>query len=275
MNAILSRLLCLASLSLALVAGNALDGTAQTLDGIKERKKIIIGIQAENVPWGFVDDKGQLDGYDIDISKMIARDLGVELELIRVTNPNRIAMLLSGKVDVLVAVVGMYPERAKVVQFSKPYSTLDVNVYAHKDSDIQSLGDLVGKRVGLSRAAAEDVAMTKQAQPGTILQRFDDHPATLQALISGQVDAIGGASTFAKILERAVGKDMFEPRILLQRQYNGVAMRPNDRDINVWVNAFIDRHITSGEIAKTYEKWIGGTLPDLPEELAGIPFTVQ
>ena len=72
------------------------------------------------------------DGYDADVAKLFAKDLGVKLNLVPVTGPNRIPFLLTNKVDVLIASLAVTPERAKQVQFSRPYSAATIVLYAPK-----------------------------------------------------------------------------------------------------------------------------------------------
>jgi polar amino acid transport system substrate-binding protein len=263
--------------SVALLLGVTVAGVvqAQTIDSIKQKKTLVVGVQADQVPWGYIDANGQNAGYDVDVAKLMAADMGVQVQFVRVTVPNRIAQLVTGKVDVLAAVMGMYPDRAKVVQFSKPYSTVDILVYGKKQDNFSQVADLVKYRVGVSRASAQDIALTKQAPPGTSIQRFDDDSAAMQALMSGQVDAIGGNNTYQLIIDKGVGPGKFEPKFRIARQYNGLTTRLGQKEINEWMNAFIDRNLANGKLNAINKKWTGAELPELAKDIPGIPFTVQ
>jgi polar amino acid transport system substrate-binding protein len=263
--------------SVALLLGVTVAGAvqAQTIDSIKQKKTLVVGVQADQVPWGYIDANGQNAGYDVDVAKLMAADMGVQVQFVRVTVPNRIAQLVTGKVDVLAAVMGMYPDRAKVVQFSKPYSTVDILVYGKKQDNFSQVADLVKYRVGVSRASAQDIALTKQALPGTSIQRFDDDSAAMQALMSGQVDAVGGNNTYQLIIDKGVGPGKFEPKFRIARQYNGLATRLGQKELNEWMNAFIDRNLANGKLNAINKKWTGAELPELAKEIPGIPFTVQ
>src|SRR6476661_41620 len=94
---------------------------AITPDEIKKRGKIIVGIQGDNPPWGFVNSSGKQEGFDADIGELFGKELGVPVEFVPLAVANRIPALTTGRVDVLFATMAMLPERAKVVQFSKPY----------------------------------------------------------------------------------------------------------------------------------------------------------
>lgn len=264
-----------AALIAAGIAGHSATANAQSVASIKQKGVLTVGVQADQVPWGFIDSKGEHDGYDVDIAKLMAADMGVKLLMVSVTVPNRIAQLMTGKVDVLAAVMGMYPDRAKVIQFSKPYSVLDIVVYGKKGDTIKATADLAKLRTGVSRASATDIALTKQLPPGAALERFEGDTAPIQALLSGQVDAIGGTNTYAAVLKRSPEGAKYELKFQLSRQYNGLATRPHQAELNAWLNAFVDRNTANGKLNAINQKWLGADLPTMAASLPGIPYTVQ
>jgi len=88
---------------------------------IKAKGKVVIGIQGDNPPWGFVNSSGKQEGLDADIGELYGKFLGVPVEFVPLEVANRIPALTAGRVDVLFATMAMFPDRAKAVQFSKPY----------------------------------------------------------------------------------------------------------------------------------------------------------
>ena len=92
--------------------------------------------------------------------------------------------------------------------------------------------DLKGMRIGVPRGTPQDTAVTKGNPPGATIQRFDDDATTVQALVSGQVDAIGAAVTQVNNLNKVAGAGKYESRMVLQRVFNGAAVRPGERE---WV----------------------------------------
>ena len=107
---------------LALLAASALASplAAQTPEEIKAKGSITVGMLVDFPPFGVMNAENKPDGYDADVAKLLAKDLGVELVILPVTGPNRIPYLLSGQVDALVASLGITPERAERVAFSDP-----------------------------------------------------------------------------------------------------------------------------------------------------------
>src|SRR3954447_11105467 len=135
----------------ALVAGAAAaPAGAQSIDDILNKKKLQVGVLVDLPPFGVTNTENKPEGYDIDVAALMAKYLGVELELVSVTGPNRIPYLLTNKVDVLIATFGITAERSKQVLFSNPYSSLTIYVLAPKALNIKTPEDL--KPVSISVA---------------------------------------------------------------------------------------------------------------------------
>lgn len=245
---------------------------ANGVDEIKKRGKLIVGVQSENPPWGYIEANWQLAGYDIEVAQLLGEKFGVPVEFVSVTNPNRIAMLQTGKVDVLIAVVGMYPDRAKAVQFSKPYATLQNTIIARKGTNIKDYPDLKGLRVATAKASAQDTVITKNAPAGTTIQRFDDDAGSIQAFIAGQVDALGGNSTYIASMSKIRPGNDYEYKMVLQTQYQGIAMRLDDKVMLNFVNAFVDEIKANGKLNAISRKWLLADLPVFPTAMEGIPY---
>lgn len=237
--------------------------SAQTIDEIKKKGSITIGMLVDFPPYGTVDASNQPDGYDADVAKLYAKDLGVKLNLVPVTGPNRIPYLLTNKVDLLIASFSPTPERAKQVQFSRPHSAATIVLYAPKKTNVKTAEDMKGLRIAVARASTQDQAVTQMAPQGTDIRRFDDDASAMQALMSGQVDAIGCATTVAAQIAQRVG-DGYETKLVLRQQFMAPAMRLGQADLLASVNGFIEKNVANGELDKLYRKWLETELPKLP-----------
>lgn len=237
--------------------------TAQTVADIKKKGELTIGMLVDFPPYGTTDAKNQPDGYDADVAKLLAKDWGVKANIVPVTGPNRIPFLLTNKVDLLVASLAVTPERAKQVQFSQPYAAATIVLYGKTGTPIKTAADLKGVRVGVARASTQDVAVTKAAPEGTEIRRFDDDASAMQALMSGQVDAIGASTTVAAQIAKRVPANTFENKFTLVQQNMGIAMRPGQEDLQKNVNEFIQKNTANGELNKLYQKWLQTDLPKL------------
>jgi len=236
---------------------------AQTAEDIKKKGEITIGMLVDFPPYGTMSASNQPDGYDADVAKLLAKDLGVKVNIVPVTGPNRIPFLLTNKVDVLVASLAVTPERAKQVAFSTPYAAATIVLYGDKKAAIKAPADLKGKRIGVARASTQDVALTAVAPEGTDIRRFDDDASAMQALISGQVDAIGASTTVAAQIAKRVPANTFEDKFILRQQQMGIALRPNQPELLKTVNDFVAKNSANGELNKLYQKWLGTDLPKL------------
>jgi len=236
---------------------------AQTVQEIKQKGELTVGMLIDFPPYGTTNAQNQPDGYDADVARLLAKDWGVKLTIMPMTGPNRIPFLLTNKVDLLIASVAVTPERAKQVQFSQPYAAATIVLYGKTSSNIKSAADLGGVRVGVARASTQDVAVTQLAPAGTEIRRFDDDASAMQALISGQVDAIGCSVTVAAQIAKRVPPNTFENKFLLRQQVMAVAMRKDQDALLKDVDAFIARNIANGELNKLYRKWLETDLPKL------------
>jgi polar amino acid transport system substrate-binding protein len=261
----------------ALIAAPALITSrafAVTPQEIKSRGKLLIGIQGDNPPWGYVDSSGKQQGFDSTIGELFARELGVDPEFTPLAVANRIPALTTGRVDILFATMAMLPDRAKVVQFSKPYVANVISLIAPKATEVKTNADMGKLVIGVPRSSVQDTQVTKNAPEGTTIRRFDDDAATIQALISGQVQAVGGNMFYVQRLNQAK-PDTFENKLEFTKLFNGACTRLGEKEINAAVNAFVDKIRANGELKAAYDKWMKVEVPAFPDSLEGIPFVVS
>lgn len=235
---------------------------AQTLEHIKETGEVSIGMIVDFPPYGILNEQNEPDGYDADVAKALAEDLGVELDLVTVTGPNRIPYLLGGRVDLLVASLGITPARAKRVDYSKPYAAIVVYLYGQEDVEIPNAQAMKGKTIGVARGSTQDVAITKIAPEGTIIQRFPSDAAAVQALLTGQVQAVGVSGTVIHHIEQEA-PERFDKKFVLREQVQGIALRPDDDKLRAYVNEFLHRIKQDGTLNAIHQKWLGSPLPDV------------
>ena len=239
---------------------------------IKKRGKVIVGIQGDNPPWGFVTSAGKQDGLDADIAALFGKELGVEVEFVPLEVNNRIPALTTGRVDLLFATMAMLPERAKAVQFSKPYVANTIVLVGAKKDTIKTNEDMAKFTIGVARGAAQDTQVTKNAPSGTTIRRYDGDAPSIQALVSGQVQAVGGNIFYLQRIEQARPGE-FENKLEFQNLYNGACTRLGEKEINAELNIFIDKIKANGELQKVYDKWMKVPVHKFPDSLEGITFT--
>lgn len=252
-----------AGLGAALLTTVTPSALAETLADIKKKGEVNVGLLVDFPPYGTTNAQNQPDGYDADVARLLGKDWGVKVNLVPVTGPNRIPYLLTNKVDMLIASLAITPERAKQVTFSKPYSAATIVLYASKKANIKGPQDLKNYKIGVARASTQDVAITQMAPQGSEIHRFDDDASAMQALISGQVDAIGCSTTVAAQIAKRVPANTFEQKFILKQQEMAVALRPSDTELLKAVNDFVVKNTQNGEFNKLYHKWLDTDLPKM------------
>lgn len=242
-----------ASAVLALLAGAA---GAETMDNIKGRGTLIVGVKADYKPFGFRDPSGAIVGIEPDIAADLAKRLGVKLELVPVVSANRIEFLNQGKVDVIIATLSDTPERRKVVQaIDPPYYSDFVNVMLAKKANITSWDDLKGKPVCATTGAwyNRDVARKYGAE----IVAFDGSEKPLFALKQGNCVGYLYDQTFiqGKLLDDEWKADYAKPLAGVMEAPWMIAVAPGNPKIKATLEETTLDWMKSGTIVALEKKW--------------------
>jgi len=234
------------------------------LDRIIKEKKIRITAEVTSPPFGILDKNNQPDGSEIATARQLAKDLGVELELVQVTSPQRIPALLAGRADVAISSLSITFDRAKTVMFASPHGALSIVIAGPKKTQIHAAGDMAGKKIGLTRATLEEATVPGIAPQGTNIVYFDDIAATMQAMVSGQVDAAGMSAFAAKSVADRNPKAELENKFTVRTAFYAPALRPGDFDLLQFINTWVFLNKQNGVLAGIYRKYTEVALVDLP-----------
>lgn len=253
----LGKALAIVALALGVAGAPAM---AQSVADLTGRGEVKIGVLVGAPPFGSIDATGNPIGYDADVAALVGKALGVKAALVPLTPPARIPALESGKVDFLIATLAATPERAKAVLFTDPYSAFQVAIYAPKAAKISGWDDLAGLRVGVNRGSSVEKTLIEH---GLDIVRFDDDATTMQALFSGQVDAVAEPDAQANTVMRIRGDADMEQKFVFSMQPNSMAVRLGSVELRDALNKIIAVLTASGELNAISEKWVGSPLPDL------------
>jgi polar amino acid transport system substrate-binding protein len=242
---------------------------------IKTRGRLIVGILRDDAPWGYIDQNTKIEGFDAQMGFLFGKELGVPAEFVPLNPSNRSPDLTVGRVDVLFATMVMLPARAQAVQYSQPYAAVTFTMVAAKTTELKSYADIAKLTVGVQRSTMQDAELTRNAPAGAKIVRFDSESATLRALASGDVQAIGGNMFYVERLNK-VKPGVYEDKFELTRLYVGACTRLGEKEINAELNAFIDKVRGNGELAEAYTKWLKAPMPDTwPKSVEGVPFAAN
>ena len=178
----------------------------RTLDEIKESGTVKIGVFSDKNPFGYVDEKGEYQGYDVYFAERIAKDLGVEVEYVSTDAANRVEYLKSGKVDIVLANFTVTEERAESVDFALPYMKVALGVVSPDGALITSAEQLNGKKLIVTKGTTAETFFTEN-YPEIELVKFDQYTEAYNALLDGRGDAFSTDNT--EVLAWALQNDGF------------------------------------------------------------------
>jgi polar amino acid transport system substrate-binding protein len=157
----------------------------RTLDEIKKSGEINIGVFSDKAPFGYVDENGDYQGYDIYLAERLAKDLGVKVNYVSTEAASRVEYLQTGKVDIILANFTVTDERAEQVDFALPYMNVGLGVVSHDDKVITSM-DQIGaddQVIVISGTTAE--TYLAKNYPDIKTQKFDTYAAAKSAFENG------------------------------------------------------------------------------------------
>ena len=235
------------------------EGIGATLQDIKARGKLIVGVKTDFPPFGFMDETGTHKGFDIDLGKVLGRELfgnEKEVEFVAVTTEDRISSLNSRKVDILAASMTITEERKKVVDFSIPYFMSGHLILVPRESKILRYQDLAGKRVATIVGSTGDTAIRKLV-PTAIRVQLKGTAEALEALKVGRVEAFVQDDVLLIEIEKRNSELKIPNWKAFEPASYGLAVRKGDREWLEFINATLRKMKTSGEYKKLLEKWFG------------------
>lgn len=157
----------------------------RTLSQIKKSGTIKIGVFSDKSPFGYVDENGEYQGYDIYLAERLAKDLDVKIQYVSTEAANRIEYLQTGKVDVILANFTVTPERKEQVDFAKPYMNVALGVVSPKEAPITNLKNWNSKKplIVISGTTAETYLLKEH--PEIPVQKYDSYASAKNALENG------------------------------------------------------------------------------------------
>lgn len=252
-------------LAATLIAGPA---QADKLDDIIASGKLRCAVVLDFPPMGSRDDSNEPIGFDVDYCNDLAKALGVESEIVETPFPDRIPALVSGRADVGVASTSDTLERAKTVGFTVPYFAFTNVVLTRKGTEIESYESMKGRTVGSVAGTYEAIALEKDIKAwgeGGSFRPYQSQADVFLALSQGQIEATVVTSTVASSIVESgryegltIGGDA--PYI---PDYVSLITLRNEYGLLNYLDLFVNQQVRTGRYQELYEKWVGGTAPNL------------
>ncbi len=208
---------------------------ARTVQEIKDSGVIRIGVFTDKAPFGYIDENGKNQGYDVYFTDRLAKDLGVKVEYISLDPASRVEYAETGKADIVAANFTVTPERAEKVDFSLPYMKVSLGVVSPDGAVIKSVEELKDKTLIVSKGTTAEYYFSKN-HPEVKLQKYDSYADAYNALLDGRGDAFSTDNT--EVLAWAKANPGFTVGIdsLGDVDTIAVAVQKGNIDLLNWIN---------------------------------------
>ena len=246
-------------LSLSLVAAASADVVYRTLDEIKASGTINIGVFSDKNPFGYVDENGEYQGYDVYFARRIGEDLGVTVNYVSTEAANRVEYLETGKVDIILANFTVTPERAEKVDFALPYMNVALGVVSPDSRIIKDLSELTAddQVIVISGTTAEDYLIKNN--PEITLQKYDTYANAKNALENG--NAVAWANDNTEVIAYALQNEGYTvgiPSLGSQDTIAPAVTKGNESLLN-WINDEIKALAAENFFHQDYEETLVDT----------------
>lgn len=265
------RSLWLWVIGLVLLSGSALAFAQQPsrLDAIVKRDKVVIGVMSTSAPNGFVDDKGELTGFEIEFARLIAKAMlgdPQKVEFLVTTPDGRFPAVLSGKADFGIAAATIYPDRAMRLAFTRPYMDAGTAVVVKANSPIKKIADLNDSKQTL--VSANSTAMVERAKRYAAQAKhlfFEGDSVAAMALRSGRGTAYQADVAMANwVVAQSKGEFVKLPGLLGDVNGNAIYMKPGDFQLWLALDTIVQEYVAGSrysEYSALYKKWFGAAPP--------------
>ncbi|HEY2020841.1 transporter substrate-binding domain-containing protein [Paraburkholderia sp.] len=257
-----SRMFTLGTIAACLLGTAVGAAHADVLDDIMKSKTIRIATDLAIPPSGMMDASMKPIGSDVETAELLARDWGLKLDFVQTTGATRIPNLQTGKADIAISTLSVTPERAQVIDFSKPYAALESIIGGRKDLPVKTLDDLKGRTVCVTRGTTQDVDLTKIAHDkGFEIARYDDDATDVTAAVSGQCDLIATSLTIVNQITKKAPDRPFEKKVVLHVFDLAIGVKKGEPRLLAKLNEWIDTNLKNGKLNAIYKKYHGNDLP--------------
>ena len=254
----------LAVLTVVSLSGqSAFAQASDRLQDIIKKGVVRIAVPLDVPPFGSQKQARQAEGFDVDLANMVAKALGVKLEMQQVTGANRIPFLLTDKVDIVISVMGLTPERAKQVMFTAPYADTQLAVFGPKNIAVKSADQLGTYKVAAAKGTTQELGLSAM-NPKAQIMRTEDDATAAAAYLSGQAELFATNSLIVPDLQKRNPNKEFELKFTIRRSPAHMGVRMGEHNLVRWLDGFIFFNTMNGELNKLHEKWLGMPMAPLP-----------
>ncbi len=237
---------------------------------------LTVGMDATYPPFEFINDTNhKFQGFDVDLMKAIAKEMGLKPKFVNVAWTGIIPGLEAHKYDCICSAMTITPERAKAVYFSRPYFVASQVIVVRKnDSRIHGVKDLEGKVVGVQLGTTGEFFAEKLLKEGIkfTLKKYQTTPDALLDLKNGRLDAVIIDNGVALWMAKKCPEEYKVINERLTHELYGIAVAKDNPALLKAINNALNKTIMDGTYTQIYEKWFG-TKPNITLLLHSSPET--
>jgi polar amino acid transport system substrate-binding protein len=243
-------------LILAACANTSADAESDSLQRVKDAGKLTVVGSGGYPPFNYIDDNGDVIGFDVEVGQEIADRLGVELNYVTGEWSGLIEGLRNERYDGILGSMAITEERLESVNFTEPYYYSGAQLVVAKDSGITEPSEMEGKKIAVVTATNFE----KDAQElNAELKLYDDDNSTLMELINGRVDGVITDRIVAvtAMSEMEGGDTLALAGGVMRAEKIGIAINKNDDTLLEAINGILAEMHEDGTLTKISEKWLG------------------
>ena len=248
----IARLAILAAVLCPLIPLNGSQASAQsTLDTVKQRGKILLGVKTDYPPFAYLDKDQKYAGFDVDLWKGFAKQLGVAIEYVPITSQSRIPLLTNGTIDAVSGGTTHTIAREEAIDYSITYFRTGQRLLVRKGTGIKSAADLAEPKTVAVVQGANSGPNFQKAQPKAKIVSFQEYPQAVLALKQGKVDAL---TTDEVLLDQFVDDQLEVVGEFITVELYGMLMRQNDSKWRDWINVAIQKSWKDGSYQASHKQ---------------------
>ncbi|MDU0329228.1 transporter substrate-binding domain-containing protein [Paenibacillus sp. 3LSP] len=245
--------------------GSSANADSNLLNEIKTAGVIKVGLMGTYAPYNFLNENKEIDGFDADIAKEVAKRLGVKVEFAPQEFSGLIPSLQAGKIDAIISQVTITDERKQQIDFTQPYITNQVKIIVKEDNNsITKLEDFKGKNIGVGLGTNDESYLRNDVLPqvGNFeIKTYDDVITSLQDLNAGRIDATIN-NLYA--LKPIVDKNGYKIKAVgdaIKSDQAGIAIRKNNPEFLAALDQALTDMKADGTYNTIFQKWFGEEPP--------------
>lgn len=237
---------------------------SSTLNQVIKKNKLIVGMEAKFFPFEYADTQGKPTGFDVDIASLIARDLGVDIEIKDMEFSGLIPALQGGKIDMIISGMTRTLARARTVTFSDPYfeTGLCALISKKKAPDVTDIPQLnePGRIIAVKLGTTGDI-VTSRLFPKAQINRFKEETECVMEVVTGRADAF----LYDQLSINKHQKQNPDTTTAILKPFTyepyAIAIRSGDGDFLNWIDLFVETIKADGRYQELYQKYFS----DLPQ----------